>query len=330
MLSFVLKYHFLRLNSIPACLNIIQGKKLEFAEAMKLEIERLRLNISAAERDRALLSIGIDPATINPNSSHDELYIARLCRIANALAVLGQASLEDKIIASIGLGNLDTSVVDFWNITGIGEGCDGGMCQVRAEVSKSPVGSSSKSSGGESGSVFLCFQCMKKACKFCCAGRGALLLSKSYSRDSANGGGSLADVSATSIGSDQYMCKKCCNTIVLEALIVDYVRVLVSSRRSGRVDNAGREALYEVFGSNITNHLAVRGQPSPKQEDSNFLRQILGQEESLAEFPYASFLHKVIIFLSYTCEINFSNLFTLNGEGCCMLSNSPGCVHNAM
>ena len=90
------------------------------------------------------------------------------------------------------------------------------------------------------------------------------------------------------------MCKNCCNTIVLEALIVDYVRVLVSLRRSGRVDEACREALNEVFGSNLANHLAVRGQPSPKPEDFNVLHQILGQEESLAEFPYASFLHKVI------------------------------------
>lgn len=284
--------------------DITQGKKLEFVEAMKLEIERLRLNISAAERDRALLSIGIDPATINPNSSYDELYIGRLCRIANALAVMGQAYLEDKIIASIGLGKLENNVIDFWNITGIGEGCDGGMCQVRAEVNKVPVGFSTKSSGGESGSVFLCFQCMKKACKFCCAGKGALLLSKSYSRDTANGGGSLADVSATSIGSDHYICKKCCSSIVLEALIVDYVRVMVSLRRSCRVDIAGREALNEVFGSSITNHLAVRGQPSPNREDFNFLRQILGQEESLAEFPYASFLHKVICFL-YVFKLHY-------------------------
>lgn len=277
--------------------DIIQGKKLEFVEAMKLEIERLRLNISAAERDRALLSIGIDPATINPNSSYDESYIGRLCRKANELAVLGQAFLEDKIIASIGLGKLENNVIDFWNITGIGEGCDGGKCQVRAEVNKSPVKSSTKSSGRDSGSVFLCFQCMKKACKVCWAGKGALLLSKSYSRDTANGGGSLADGSVTSIGSDHYICKRCCSPIVLEALIVDYVRVLVSLRRSGRVDNASREALNEVFGSNITNHLTARGQPFPTREDLNFLRQILGQEESLAEFPYASFLHKVIYFL---------------------------------
>ncbi|CAN6905382.1 hypothetical protein HID58_082586 [Brassica napus] len=284
----------LYLNCLKSVMGPNMGRKLEFIEAMKLEIERLRLNISAAERDRALLSIGIDPATINPNSSHDELYIGRLCRIANALAVLGQASLEDKLIASIGLEKLENSVIDFWNINGIGEGCNGGVCQVRAEVNKNSVGSTTKSLGGEPGSVFLCLQCRKKACKSCCAGRGAVLLSKSYSRDNANGGGSLADGSATSIiGSDQYMCKNCCNTIVLEALIVDYVRVLVSLRRSGRVDDACREALNEVFGSNLANHLAVRGQPSPKPEDFNVLHQILGQEESLAEFPYASFLHKV-------------------------------------
>ncbi|KAF2589070.1 hypothetical protein F2Q70_00041149 [Brassica cretica] len=275
----------LYLNCLKSVMGPNMGRKLEFIEAMKLEIERLRLNISAAERDRALLSIGIDPATINPNSSHDE--------IANALAVLGQASLEDKLIASIGLEKLENSVIDFWNINGIGEGCNGGVCQVRAEVNKNSVGATTKSLGGEPGSVFLCLQCRKKACKSCCAGRGAVLLSKSYSRDNANGGGSLADGSATSIGSDQYMCKNCCNTIVLEALIVDYVRVLVSLRRSGRVDDACREALNEVFGSNLANHLAVRGQPSPKPEDFNVLHQILGQEESLAEFPYASFLHKV-------------------------------------
>nr|GFD25634.1 probable phosphoinositide phosphatase SAC9 [Tanacetum cinerariifolium] len=51
------------------------AKKLGFVEAMKLEIERLHLNLSAAERDRALLSIGIDPATINPNTLLEESYI---------------------------------------------------------------------------------------------------------------------------------------------------------------------------------------------------------------------------------------------------------------
>lgn len=47
-------------------------------EAMKLEIERLQLNLSAAERDRALLSIGTDPASINPNVLLDESYMGRL------------------------------------------------------------------------------------------------------------------------------------------------------------------------------------------------------------------------------------------------------------
>ncbi|XP_019056722.1 PREDICTED: probable phosphoinositide phosphatase SAC9 isoform X2 [Tarenaya hassleriana] len=286
----------LYLNCLKSLAGPNMGKKLDFVEAMKLEIERLRLDLSAAERDRALLSIGTDPATINPNSLRDEIYIGRLCRIANALAVLAQASLEDKIIGSFGLGNSDDNAIDFWNFTGTGEGCSGGGCQVRAEINKNPAGFSTKSSGGDSRSVFLCRQCMKKACKACCAGRGALLLSNYNPRDLANGssvGAARVDVPANSLGLDNFVCKKCCSTIVLEALIVDYARVLVSLRRSGRVDNTAREALSEVFAPASGNELSVRNQSFPCQLDYKSLRQVLGQEESLAEFPYASFLHKV-------------------------------------
>lgn len=63
-----------------------QKRKLGFMEAMKLEIERFRLHLSAADRDRALLSIGIDPATINPNLLPEESYLGRLYRVASTLA----------------------------------------------------------------------------------------------------------------------------------------------------------------------------------------------------------------------------------------------------
>lgn len=263
------------------CLKSLAGprmeKKLDFIEAMKLEIERLRMDISAAERDRALLSIGIDPATINPNLLLDESYMARLCRVASSLAVLGQASVEDKITAAIGLETIDDTVIDFWNISGIGESCSGDVCQVRAET----VGPTRVSSPAPSQSLLFCSQCGKKVCKICSAGRGALLLT-SNSRDSQ------FDISTNrSSTPDDVICKRCCNEIVLDALILDYVRVLISLRRSSRADNAAHKALKQVVG------LSSRCQSSDSQKGVKVLRHLLKGEESLAEFPFASFLHSV-------------------------------------
>lgn len=283
---------------------IFQGRKLDFAEAMKLEIERLRLNLSAAERDRALLSIGTDPATINPNLLLDELYIGRLCRAANTLALLGQASLEDKINGAIGLDNSDDSIINFWNVSRIGESCCGGMCEVRAETNMHAVASSTPSSSGASKSVLFCSQCERKACKVCCAGRGALLFANRTSREvnsynslvsqGGSGHGSQIDISTNrSTTLDGVICKNCCHEVVLDALMLDYVRVLISLRRRARAENAAYKALNEIAGSSIKDCLAERKQLSDSARTAKFLLQLVGGQESLAEFPFASFLHSV-------------------------------------
>uniref|UniRef100_A0A5B7B4H6 Putative phosphoinositide phosphatase SAC9 n=1 Tax=Davidia involucrata TaxID=16924 RepID=A0A5B7B4H6_DAVIN len=284
------------------CFKFLAGPHMErkfgFMEAMKLEIERLQLKLSAAERDRALLSIGTDPATINPNVLLDDSYMGRLCSVANSLALLGQASLEDKSTASIGL-EIDDTAIDFWNITGIGESCAGGMCQVRAEAG-APAGASP----GDSQSVLLCSECERKVCKVCCAGRGALLLATYNSREVLNyngvssQGGSFhrnpADVSSNrSVALDGVICKQCCHEIVLDALILDYVRVLISLRRSSRADTAAHKALDHVIGFSSRDCLPERNQSSDSQGTSEVLRQLISGEESLAEFPFASFLHPV-------------------------------------
>lgn len=284
------------------CLTSLAGpsvkRKLDFTEAMKLEIERLRLNLSAAERDRALLSVGIDTATINPNLLLDYSYMGRLCRVANNLALLGQVSLEDKITAAIGLDNNDDNVIDFWNIAGIGGSCSGGMCEVRAET-KTPIRTSSMVSvAGGSQSVLLCSQCERKVCKVCCAGRGALLLPGYNSREVSNyngassqsgsNHGSQDDVSSNrSVALDGVICKQCCHDIVLDALILDYVRFLISLRRSARADSAAHKALNQVVGSSLRDYL------SDCQQAVKVPRHFLNGEESLAEFPYACFLHSV-------------------------------------
>ncbi|XP_050236082.1 probable phosphoinositide phosphatase SAC9 isoform X2 [Mercurialis annua] len=284
------------------CLKALAGpkmtRKLDFAEAMKLEIERLLLNLSAAGRDRALLSVGVDPATLNPNVLIDDSYMGRLCRVANNLALLGQASLEDKINGAIGLGSIDDNVIDFWNVTRIGESCSGGMCEVHAE-SKAPVrASSATSSAGVSESILLCSECERKVCRVCCAGRGALLLVRdgtNYNGQASQGGSShgsqLDSPFSRSLALDSVICKRCCRDIVLDALILDNLRVLISGRRKECADSAACKALDHVIGSSLSS-VYEKDQSSDSQRTVKVQRLLSGQE-SLAEFPLASFLHSV-------------------------------------
>ncbi|XP_071721407.1 probable phosphoinositide phosphatase SAC9 isoform X2 [Rutidosis leptorrhynchoides] len=244
------------------------GNKLGFIEAMKLEIERLHLNLSTFERDKALSSIGIDPSTIDPNTLIEESYIGSLCKTSNALAVLGQISLEDRTTGSIGLDPIDnTNDIDFWNVTRVGDRCYGESCQVRAETLS--LTSSSKS-------TYICCVCKRKVCKVCCAGKGAILLRN-------NGGTSYNDV-------DGVICKRCCDESVLDALTLDYIRVLISQRRSHHAEIATYKALGRVVGDNC---ISRKTAPFNKNGTVEVLRKLLKGEESLAEFPFGSFLHSI-------------------------------------
>nr|XP_043609995.1 probable phosphoinositide phosphatase SAC9 [Erigeron canadensis] len=257
------------LNSFEMLTASRWDNKLSFVEAMKLEIERLRFGLSAAERDRALSSIGIDPATIDPNALIEESYIGSLCKAADALAVLGQASLEDRITGAIGLDPIDNyNDIDFWNISKVGEGCCGEPCQVRAETST--LASSSES-------TYLCSVCQQKVCRVCSAGKGAILLRNNTSRSSYS-------------NMDGVICKMCCDDSVLDALSLDYIRVLISHRRSSHAETATYKALGKVVGSN---DIPGKKESSEMYGAFTAIQQLLNGEESLAEFPFASFLHSI-------------------------------------
>ncbi|KAL2470130.1 putative phosphoinositide phosphatase SAC9 [Abeliophyllum distichum] len=290
------------------CFELLAGPSMErrlgFMETMKLEVERLRLNLSAAERDRALLSIGINPASINPNFLIKGSYVGRLCQVASTLAVLGQASLEDKITASISLEVVDENTIDFWNITRIGEKCSGGICQVREESGPAACTSSTLSSSTASESIFLCSECGRKVCKVCTAGKGALLVATSNSREISSYNavtsqeGLVHRYSANASPNhwakhDGIICKLCCHEVVLDALTLDYVRVLMSQRRRTRADDAAREALEQVVGLSFRNFPCERNQFVNSQGTATVLKKLTNGEESLAEFPFASFLHMV-------------------------------------
>ncbi|RLM92305.1 putative phosphoinositide phosphatase SAC9 [Panicum miliaceum] len=259
-----------------------KGKGLNFEQMMKLEIKRLHLGLSAAERDRALLSVGVIPATVDPNRSVDYSYLLKLSSLADNLVLLGHAVLEDRVNASIGLEKGSEHTIDFWNISENDESCYDGACEVRAPSSLQA------SSTGENQSVFVeCSQCERTVCKACCAGRGAFLLLNTYKDLKIYGGSQGGGYSAPA---DSFVCKSCCSEIIKRALYVDYVRVLQSLRRKDRAEKAALNAVNQVcqLESSKISDLSHNIQTGQRQ-----LKQILDGEESLAEFPYASFLQMV-------------------------------------
>ncbi|XP_073157341.1 probable phosphoinositide phosphatase SAC9 isoform X4 [Henckelia pumila] len=281
-----------------------EERRLDFTEAIKLEMERLRMNLSAAERDRALLSIGIVPASINPNMLLEDSYMGRLYRVARTLALLGEASVEDKIAASIGLEIVDEGTVDFWNFIAIGDKCSGGGCQVHAESGLVAGASTKSSSSTASEPLFVCSECGRKVCKICSAGKGALLLATYNSRETSNNngvtnqGGSVHGYSADASSNrltmlDGIICKLCCNEIVLDALILDYIRFLISLRRRTRAHDAARQALNRVTGLPSINCIHERDRFLNSGVNAELLTKLINGEESLAEFPFASFLQQV-------------------------------------
>ncbi|KAF0905503.1 hypothetical protein E2562_007306 [Oryza meyeriana var. granulata] len=261
----------------------IKGKGLNFEQMMKLEIKRLCLDLSSAERDHALLSIGVIPATVDPNRSVDYSYLLKLSSLADYLALLGHTVHEDCVNASIGLEKINDHAIDFWNICENDESCTGGVCEVRA------LSSSQASATSENSSIFVeCSQCGRTACKACCAGKGAFLLLNNTYRDLKTYGGSQGG--GYSALADNFVCKSCCSEVVKYALYVDYVRVLCSLRRKGRTEQAALKAVNQVCRVEFSriSDFTQRVQYGQRQ-----LKQLLDGEESLAEFPYASFLQTV-------------------------------------
>ncbi|GJX55775.1 ribonuclease H-like domain-containing protein [Tanacetum coccineum] len=74
--------------------------------------------------------------------------------------------------------------------------------------------------------------------EFFYVGKGAILL-----RNSNSGSGSN--------GVDVVICKLCCQDDILDALTLDYIRVLISQRKSTRAEIATLNALDQVVGNNF-------------------------------------------------------------------------------
>jgi hypothetical protein len=88
------------------------ARSITFDEAMELEIQRLKLGLSAAQRDYALKnSLGLDPARLDPNKLLNPSYVFQVRHAAFQLALATQSMAEDEEYAVVGqdLADVDST-----------------------------------------------------------------------------------------------------------------------------------------------------------------------------------------------------------------------------
>lgn len=279
------------------------AKSLDYVETMMLEIERLKLNMSAAERDRALLSIGRDPATVDPNCLLEPSYIVQLRKVAQNLSLLSEFVSEDKKLSAIGLETDTEDSFEFWNANGFEDQCIDLKCEVRAEK-KWVKTTDSTVAAQKLPELLVCSRCTRKVCTVCTAGKGSLLLTNHVSLEAMSSrvvpgqGGSSHGGSSTfhSSAADKVLCKTCCPQIVLDALLLDRVKVLISLRQRCRVKSAASKALQQVVrysGENSGLDLGKHNDFERAGKDQGGLHTLFKGESSLAEYPHASLLYPV-------------------------------------
>jgi hypothetical protein len=274
------------------------AKPLDYVETMKLEIERLQLNISAAERDRALLSVGRDPATIDPNGLLEPRYVSQLRRTAQNLAFSSQIASEDKKLSVIGLEEEADDGIEFWNVDGFGDNCTDPKCEVHAETQWIKT-TDSKSTYERLHELPVCSRCSRRVCSVCTAGKGSVLLRDAVSPGAISGqGGSSHGGSAYCLSAaDKVLCKRCCPQKVLDALLLDRVKVLSSLRQISRVKCAALKALQQLVGCSLRDSGMDLGKRDGSLEglgrSESGLKTLFQGQFSLAEFPYGGLLYPV-------------------------------------
>lgn len=272
------------------------AKPLDYVETMKLEIQRLQLNISAAERDRALLSVGRDPATIDPNRLLEPHYVAQLRRTAQNLALSSQIASEDKKLSVIGLEDDGDDGIEFWNVDGFSDNCTDPKCEVHAETQwiKSI---DFKSTPERLHELPVCSRCSRRVCRVCRAGKGSVLLRDVVNPGAGQGGSSHGGSAYRLSAADKVLCKRCCPQKVLDALLLDRVKVLSSLRQISRVKCAALKALEQLVGCSSKDSGTDLGKrdgslEGPGRSESG-LKTLFQGEFSLAEFPYGGLLYPV-------------------------------------
>ncbi|KAI5078715.1 hypothetical protein GOP47_0006386 [Adiantum capillus-veneris] len=242
------------------------AKRLEFSEAVELEIIRFGLGLSAAARDRMLCSVGKDPASLDPNRLLTPLYSAQISQVAVQLAAINQVALEDENLAKIGLEELGPeSLKDTSDV-----------CEVHGKRRSDTLRIHVQATG-----LAPCRVCHRKACAACRVCKEEVALA---------GAGTTTPVFQTLSWKD-CLCRKCCPQIILDALLLDHLKTLGSERRKDRIRNAAVRAIKEIYGEAFS--ILPGKHPQDFGIQKKQLEALLQGEKSLAEYPEASLLASV-------------------------------------
>ncbi|GAQ84463.1 Sac domain-containing Phosphoinositide Phosphatase [Klebsormidium nitens] len=274
---------------------------VRFSVCMELDIARLRLGLSAAQRDRALLSVGRDPALLDPNRTLTVTELVPLRVAANQLATLVRVAQEDREVAAFADQGLGITVpeglanpsveIDLIKL----QGCLSREC----EVGRGGLAAGGAVQGGNS-PLKRCEECEKRVCAACLVGPGAGLLKKHRENKvrvevpEAREGGTKAEPKGPPL-QDQTLCKKCCPALVRDAVLIDRVRKLSAARRRVRLETEAAQAAAHL-------HSLSAGSAVECEAGQGNLRDGRGVAiagvpnlagDLLAEYPYAGLLFAV-------------------------------------
>ncbi|KAL2622415.1 hypothetical protein R1flu_002620 [Riccia fluitans] len=274
------------LGLLKALCGKVRDKPLTYEEAMELEIARLHLGLSAADRDRALVSIGRDPATIDPNKLMSPGVMVQVKQAASQLIILAEIDTEDKDLSSLGFNQRKSEPDELLeSLHCLRVGCLSSSCKINYLKGSGTFQYFDKLAKS---SNFLgnCTLCKQKVCAACHSGKGSALLYYNISNPAIPGGaGGNPKPARGPTAIDAVICKRCCPPEVREPILLERLKSALGSRRKTRVKDACILAVEGVVGSE---NPAKEGSPASSGYES-----FLEGEVSLAEFPQAGIISSV-------------------------------------
>ncbi|KAL3691590.1 hypothetical protein R1sor_005241 [Riccia sorocarpa] len=271
---------------VPHSEDLDQDKPLTYEEAMELEIARVHLGLSAVDRDRALVSIGRGPATIDPNKLLEPGVMVQVKQAASQLATLIDIDTEDKDLSSLGFNERNSEPDELLeNLHCLRVGCLSPSCQINY-LKGSRTFQYFERLAKPSNVLWNCVSCKRKVCAACHSGKGsALLYNNTLNPATPGGGGGNPKPARGPTAVDAVICKNCSPPDVRETILLERLKSASALRRKTRVKDA---CLLAVEG--------VVGLDSPTKEASSATSEfesLLEGELSLAEFPQAGIISSV-------------------------------------
>ncbi|CAM6096439.1 unnamed protein product [Calypogeia fissa] len=267
-----------------------------FQEAAELEIARLQLGLSAAQRDRALLQVGRDPATLDPNLLIDPANLVQMRQAALQLAAVCEIDAEDKELARIGFDEqVDPRPGEDEDFHCLRTGCLSAECQVT--YVKGPKGMFQFFRANcKSSMIKNCVLCSRVVCAGCQAGRGSALVYQNGPNLVSLGASSNPKPVRGPSAVDAILCKSCCPPLVRDTVLLERVRAKSSERRQARVQDACEEAMEGLVGRQLGGPASASLSQDNQDKRNNRISAVSEEgESSVADFPYAGIISSVPI-----------------------------------